>query len=416
MPPPAPEAAAQRQTVVIGGDDTITADEMPNAESAGSDEYQDADPSALTDFHSALDPYGQWVEDPSYGTIWEPSEAAVGPGFAPYETAGHWSYGDDYTWVSDYSWGWAPFHYGRWVYATNRWGWIPGRQYAGAWTTWRTGFGAYSDYVGWAPLPPTYYWRNGVAVGIGMVPLAPYGFCRTGDLFASNLSGRMATGPTVGAIGPSSAPVMHGAQTGVIEHPAGAARASNGRTLAHPEVAGPSPASLHIAGAAVTRPPVNNAGLNRAMQFSRPSTAVAMGAHAPAGWRGAASGGSFASSSMGTSAYGHVALGGATRTLGTGATGANLRTYVGGHAVSSFRGGGGHTFYGSHAFASPAGHAYDAPSGYHGGGVHGGLAPAPHSSYQYGEGYHPSSGGGGSFGGGHGGGGHGGGGHGGGHR
>ena len=107
------------------------------------DAYSDTDPSALTDFHSALDPYGSWVDDPEYGTIWQPSPDVVGEGFAPYETAGHWSYGDDYVWVSEYSWGWAPFHYGRWVYATNGWGWIPGRQYAGAWTTWRTGYGPY---------------------------------------------------------------------------------------------------------------------------------------------------------------------------------------------------------------------------------------------------------------------------------
>ena len=35
--------------------------------------------------------------------------------FVPYTTAGHWVYDDDYVWVSDYDWGWAPFHYGRWV-------------------------------------------------------------------------------------------------------------------------------------------------------------------------------------------------------------------------------------------------------------------------------------------------------------
>jgi hypothetical protein len=27
-----------------------------------------------------------------------------------YVTGGHWSYDGDYVWVSDYPWGWVPFH------------------------------------------------------------------------------------------------------------------------------------------------------------------------------------------------------------------------------------------------------------------------------------------------------------------
>src|ERR1700722_7952906 len=146
-------------------------------------EYADTDPSALTDFRGALEPYGSWQEDPNYGTVWVPSPSVVGDDFAPYVSGGHWAYDDDYTWVSDYDWGWAPFHYGRWAYmGGSGWGWIPGRTYAGAWTTWR--YGAGYDYVGWAPLPPTWYWRGGYAVGIGVVPPAPYVFCGTHDLFS----------------------------------------------------------------------------------------------------------------------------------------------------------------------------------------------------------------------------------------
>jgi hypothetical protein len=368
----------------------------------GGDGYADTDPSALTDFHAALDPYGQWADDPTYGTIWQPSAGVVGDDFAPYETAGHWSYGDDYVWVSDYSWGWAPFHYGRWVYATNGWGWIPGRQYAGAWTTWRTGYGPYNGYVGWAPLPPTYYWRGGVALGIGAVPPAAYGFCQSGNLFASNLSGRMLGGPEVGAMGQYSRPF----QSSVPVSGHGGGMYGGGRTLAHPEVAGPSPQSLHIASNQVTRPPSNNMGLVRAAQFARPSTATALGGHAPAGWTGnhAISAGVGQArpygTSMGMSAYGSAYRGTESRSLGA----------IGGES----------SFARSHSAFRPSTTLHG--GSYYGGGSHfaghagGGAAPVPqYHPPAYGGGYHPSGGGGwgGHSSGGHGGGG---GGHGGGHR
>src|SRR4029077_13989363 len=147
--PPAPPAAAQApesEDVVVGADGDTQS--PPEASS-------DADPYALTDFHAALDSYGSWVDDPTYGTVWVPSEAAVGADFVPYQTAGHWNYDDDYVWASDYEWGWAPFHYGRWVYGAGvGWEWIPGRTYAGAWVSWRYGWDDWA-YVGWAPLPPT---------------------------------------------------------------------------------------------------------------------------------------------------------------------------------------------------------------------------------------------------------------------
>src|SRR5918994_14857 len=43
------------------------------------------------------------------------------------------------------------FHYGRWVYDDDeRWIWIPGREWAPAWVTWRRG----GERIGWAPQPP----------------------------------------------------------------------------------------------------------------------------------------------------------------------------------------------------------------------------------------------------------------------
>ena len=143
-------------------DATAAADTTGAADASG-DAYDDNDPAALNDFHPALDSHGQWVDDPTYGTVWVPAAAEVGPDFTPYQTAGHWAYdGNDYVWVSDYDWGWAPFHYGRWVYADRGWAWIPGREYRGAWVNWGAddGYG----YVGWYPMGPTFLWRGGVAV------------------------------------------------------------------------------------------------------------------------------------------------------------------------------------------------------------------------------------------------------------
>lgn len=103
------------------------------------------------DFYQSLAPYGQWIEDPQYGYVWSPGEDA---NFRPYYTNGHWvmtEYGN--TWVSDYQWGWACFHYGRWTYDNYYgWLWIPGNYWGPAWVSWRVGEGFY----GWAPLGPDY--------------------------------------------------------------------------------------------------------------------------------------------------------------------------------------------------------------------------------------------------------------------
>ncbi|MEP7169247.1 MAG: DUF6600 domain-containing protein [Bacteroidota bacterium] len=99
-------------------------------------------------FYDQLSPYGQWVDDPQYGYVWIPAGAA---GFSPYETAGHWVLTDyGWTWVSDYPWGWAPFHYGRWHYGAYGWLWVPGHEWGPAWVSWRRARG----YYGWAPLEP----------------------------------------------------------------------------------------------------------------------------------------------------------------------------------------------------------------------------------------------------------------------
>jgi hypothetical protein len=209
-------------------------------------EYGDTDPSALTEFKSTLDPYGTWQDDSQYGTVWQPDPGVVGNDFAPYVTNGHWNYDNDYTWVSDYDWGWAPFHYGRWVWIGGRgWSWIPGRRYAGAWVSWRTGADGYG-YVGWGPMAPSYYWRNGSAYDVGWRVNTPYTFCHTSDLFSPTLHGRTIAGPEVGVIAGNTHPY-------------------EGRTPAHPTV-GPPLNHLGLIPPQIEHSP----GLLRARALSRP--------------------------------------------------------------------------------------------------------------------------------------------------
>jgi hypothetical protein len=221
------------------------------------DSYDDADPSALTDFRQTLAPYGAWSDDSTYGTVWTPSPAAVGADFTPYVSAGHWVYDDDYTWVSDYDWGWAPFHYGRWVFIEGRgWSWIPGRVYRGAWVGWGVDDGW--GYVGWYPLAPPFFWFGGVAVGYGFGIGPRWSYCPHGEVFSPGLGGRVIAGPAVAGVAARVHPM--GSVGGLERGPA-------------PSRLGYSAAQIpHASGASA-------AGLARAQQFSRPSTATALGAH-----------------------------------------------------------------------------------------------------------------------------------------
>ena len=100
-------------------------------------------------FYDQLSPYGEWVNYPNWGYVWIPD---AGADFVPYSTQGHWILTDDgWAWMSDYSWGWAPFHYGRWDYDQYYgWFWVPGNEWGPAWVSWRRADG----YYGWTPLEP----------------------------------------------------------------------------------------------------------------------------------------------------------------------------------------------------------------------------------------------------------------------
>ena len=102
-------------------------------------------------FYQKLDSYGEWRETNDYGYVWQPREAEQSHDWRPY-TEGRWVYSDaGWTWVSDEPFGWATYHYGRWMRLKRvGWVWVPGDEWAPAWVSWRTN----KDYVGWAPLPP----------------------------------------------------------------------------------------------------------------------------------------------------------------------------------------------------------------------------------------------------------------------
>jgi hypothetical protein len=246
--PPPPAAADPSGT----GEYTLGAD---------SDSYDDQDPAALTDFHGALDPYGSWADDPTYGTVWTPSAAAVGADFQPYVSAGHWVYDEDWVWVSDYPWGWAPFHYGRWVLVAGRgWVWIPGRAYRGAWVVWSVDDGW--DYVGWAPAPPLFVWFGGAPVAWRGPFVGPrWVYCPHREVFAPAVGHRIVAGPAVASI-----------STRMRFYAPASPRAA----------IGPPPARFGFTQAEVPHAAPTLGNLGRAQQFARPSTAQPLGARAPA--------------------------------------------------------------------------------------------------------------------------------------
>ncbi len=76
----------------------------------------------------------------------------INSSWRPYFDSGRWVYTDcGWYWLSDYSWGWAPFHYGRWFrHQQMGWFWSPDNVWGPSWVTWRFN----NDYCGWAPLSP----------------------------------------------------------------------------------------------------------------------------------------------------------------------------------------------------------------------------------------------------------------------
>lgn len=128
-------------------------------EDAASTEYVPSDVPGTQD----LDNNGTWQEIPEYGYVWTPTTVVAG--WVPYGR-GRWVWVTPWgwTWVDAAAWGYAPFHYGRWVPCTNRWCWVPGPRrlrpvYAPALVAWVGIPGAEradapGGNVGWFPLGP----------------------------------------------------------------------------------------------------------------------------------------------------------------------------------------------------------------------------------------------------------------------
>ncbi|MBA4178672.1 MAG: hypothetical protein C0505_19245, partial [Leptothrix sp. (in: Bacteria)] len=126
-----------------------------------------------------LDRYGRWEQHPEYGALWLPTQVA--DDWAPYRY-GRWTWVAPWgwTWIDDAPWGFAPFHYGRWVTWHGRWYWVPGAYvarpvYAPALVAWIGGSGwgvsvqLGGPTVGWVPLAPREVYRPHYRVSPGYV-------------------------------------------------------------------------------------------------------------------------------------------------------------------------------------------------------------------------------------------------------
>ena len=106
--------------------------------------------------------HGAWSTGPDGVPLWTP--ARLPAGWQPYQQ-GAWSWNPPWgwTWIDDQPWGFAPFHYGRWLWLHGHWAWTPGRWgatrpvYAPALVGWFCGPAlAVGDapVVGWVALAP----------------------------------------------------------------------------------------------------------------------------------------------------------------------------------------------------------------------------------------------------------------------
>lgn len=112
---------------------------------------------------------GRWEQTGEWGMVWHPT--GVGSDWAPYQR-GQWRWVPPWgwTWIDEQPWGFAPFHYGRWVVYRGRWVWVPGEAsvmpvYAPALVVWAD-----------APQPPRRHHHDRGDAGLSgyrWTPLAP---------------------------------------------------------------------------------------------------------------------------------------------------------------------------------------------------------------------------------------------------
>ena len=106
--------------------------------------------------------FGTWSVASDGARLWTPAKLPAG--WQPYQQ-GAWSWNAPWgwTWIDDQPWGFAPFHYGRWLSVHGHWAWTPGQWgatrpvYAPALVGWLGGAGlAVGDApaIGWVALAP----------------------------------------------------------------------------------------------------------------------------------------------------------------------------------------------------------------------------------------------------------------------
>ena len=115
-----------------------------------------------------LNQNGNWEVAAEYGNVWIPTRVAAG--WEPYRDGSWvWTRQWGWSWVDNAPWGFAPFHYGRWIQHRGRWAWAPGRfeprpAYSPALVAWvggpqvsvgiTIGGTRRPPQAGWAPLAP----------------------------------------------------------------------------------------------------------------------------------------------------------------------------------------------------------------------------------------------------------------------
>ncbi len=115
--------------------------------------------------YAELDAAGTWQVSEKYGTVWTPKMTSAD--WRPYRN-GHWRWLPPWgwSWVDNAPWGFATSHYGRWMFADNKWSWTPGK---------------WSANPVWAPAVVAFLGTPGVGLSyadgrgpaIGWFPLAP---------------------------------------------------------------------------------------------------------------------------------------------------------------------------------------------------------------------------------------------------
>ena len=164
---PAPAVAAAPQPVAVAPAPAPQAAVAPAQPAPVAQPAPANLPPQVTVFYQQLQPYGTWMQVADYGWCWQPTVVVSTPTWRPYADRGRWLHTDNgWYWQSDYAWGWAPFHYGRWVLHTRSgWLWVPDTHWGPAWVVWRSS----TTHCGWAPLPPSAVFVAGSGLRVGGV-------------------------------------------------------------------------------------------------------------------------------------------------------------------------------------------------------------------------------------------------------